>query len=511
MKRLSKHDKIFIIYTVALSAIIFTTFFLNHIWADEGTHLLLSIFYKDLVTFVVETRTLSFKQLYQYGINYLISYPKLQIAYTPLFHMTTAVGFFLFGTSALVGRTVSLLYAAGAALIFYFLAKKFFEPRTAVIAAVLFSLSPIFLIYSSRAMMDSTVMFWLLASCYAFATALEKNSLKYYALTGFFTFLAALGKQMGTIVLLFYALVVFKNPLKIKNWSMQNLKKSFVVLFIFAMLFLPYLYAMSLIGGIKLNELVAVGYASEQGEPTSLADYNFWLYYLYKPLTISPLMPLLLLALAFYCYNKKDHWQQMLLFFAIFYICITIIPNKELRFSQFFMLPAYVAGAYYVGRMKRFSIAIIAAYLLVSTAVFLPRIVQYPTEKIAEFISKNNKHGGNVAVLSEDEPLYSSSLMWHMRMLDSEKNTRFYRSCIFDQQNRTEIISMLKENNIYFVVYSSWSGDKTIEKIADKLDLKFKLDVGGYETKVYSYKDFAYKDVKKCNFICLTKEAVCTS
>jgi len=512
MKKLSKYDKIFIIYLAILSAALFSTFFFNHVWADEGTHLLLAIFYKDLANYIIQTHTISFNRLYQFGINYLISYPKLQIAYTPLFHMTTSAAFFLFGASAIVGRTVSLLYAAGSALIFYLLAKKFFEPKTALIAAVLFSLSPIFLIYSSRAMMDSTVMFWLLASSYAFATALEKNNLKYYVLTGFLAFLAALGKQMGGIVLLFYVFIIFKNPLKIKNWNLQNLKKSFVVLFTFALFFLPYFYILNLVGGIKLNEMVAIGYASEQGEPTSLLDYNFWVYYFVKPLAISPMAPLLLLALAFYCYNKNKYWQPLLIFFTIFYICITIIPNKELRFSQFFLLPTYVTAAYYLSKMKKhFSLILISAYLLISATVYLPLLVSYPTEKIVQFIYHNNKSGGNVAFISEDEPLYSSSVMWHMRLLDGEKNIRFYRACAFDKMNRTEIISTLNNNNIYFIIYSSWSENGNIEKIKDRLDLKMEVDEGGYKTLIYTYKDFSYVDATKCNFICLTKEMICAS
>ena len=65
--KISLYDKIFIIYIIALSAILFSTFFFNHIWADEGTHMLLAIFYRDLISYMFRTHTISFDQLYKIG------------------------------------------------------------------------------------------------------------------------------------------------------------------------------------------------------------------------------------------------------------------------------------------------------------------------------------------------------------------------------------------------------------------------------------------------------------
>jgi CRISPR/Cas system endoribonuclease Cas6 (RAMP superfamily) len=148
--------------------------------------------------------------------------------------------------------------------------------------------------------------------------------------------------------------------------------------------------------------------------------------------------------------------------------------------------------------------------VVVSYFVFAPSIVPYPTNQIADFIYQNNKQGGNVAFFSDNEPLYSSSVMWYVRTMDESRGIRFYRSCVFDQKNETEILSIMKDNNIYFVIYSSWSENKNIDKIKDRLDLK--LEVGGseYKTLVYTFKDFEYKKIDKCNFICLTKEVICT-
>lgn len=509
--KLSKYDRIFIIYLIILSTVLSSTFFYNHIWADEGTHLLLAVFYKDILSYALQTHTLSFHQLYNYGINYLVSYPKLQIAYTPLFHITTSLAFFVFGASEFAGRFVNLIYTIGSFSIFYLLVKRFFDQKTAFISALLFSLSPISLIYGSRAMMDFTSIFWLLASLYVFSLAEKNNKLKYYATAGFFAFLSALGKQMGAIVLLFFAVMILKNPFKKVNWNLGNFKKLFILFLTFSMFFLPYLYLMNLVGGLKLNELVAIDYASEQGEPTSILDYGFWLFYISKPITLSPAMPILLVSLFFYCYKKNSHSKPLLLFFLIFYICLTLIPNKELRFSQFFMLPAYVAASHYLNKTKKyFAIILILCYVLVSYFVFVPSIVSYPTNQIADFIYQNNKQGGNVAFFSDNEPLYSSSVMWYVRTMDESRGIRFYRSCVFDQKNETEILSIMKDNNIYFVIYSSWSENKNIDKIKDKLDLK--LEVGGseYKTLIYTFKDFEYKKTDKCNFICLTKEVICT-
>jgi hypothetical protein len=256
---------------------------------------------------------------------------------------------------------------------------------------------------------------------------------------------------------------------------------------------------------------VAIGYASDQSEPTSLLDYNFWLYYVYKPLAIFPLAPLFLVSLAFYVYKKNSNWEPLLFFFLIFYLCLTIIPNKELRFSQFFLLPTYITASYYLNKLKRhFAIIAILLYALFSFLMFLPGIVSYPTKDISQYIYENNKQGGNVALFSEDEPLYSSSLMWYTRLLDNNRNIRFYRSCVFENKNETEIVSLMKENNIQFVIYSSWSSEVMIEKIKNRLQLEKEIVSNDYKTQIYVFKDFSYSNNKKCNFVCLTKEMICS-
>jgi hypothetical protein len=99
LEGLNKYDKIFILYLVFLFIFLFLTFEFNSLLADEGTHLLLSAFYKDLIFNILQTRNFSFNHAYEFGIRYLVHYPKLQIAYPPLYHLTTAIVFSLFGLS----------------------------------------------------------------------------------------------------------------------------------------------------------------------------------------------------------------------------------------------------------------------------------------------------------------------------------------------------------------------------------------------------------------------------
>lgn len=476
--------------------------------SDEGTHLLLSVFYKDLITNIIQTGDLSFESMYQYGINYLVYYPKLQIAYPPLYHLTTALGFSIFGLSESIGRLVNILYAIGTFTLFYIIIRKYFNSKIAFVSSLLFSLSPFALFYSTRALQDFTVLFFLLLSVYIFSKALEKRQLRFFVLAGFTAFLAAMGKQMGGIIIFFYLFYLI--------WKKYPWKNIIVVFLAFLIPLIPYLLILNSVGGFDINKMVAIEAAAIQGEPTSIFNPYYWTQYLITPVYFAPFIPILLLFFFFYIYQKKPYWKEILLWFLLFYFLLSLIPNKEPRFSQFFMLPVYLTAGYYLVKLKIKQIkpkimlsVFLLGYLIISLLIFIPTMQYYPSKEISEQVFEKTK--GNVALFSEADPFFSSVLMWHIRTLDKDKNIQIFRACIFNNKNQEEILEIIKKNNIYYIVYQTWN-PRDIEQIKPYLNLEDRVINYNLTTETYVMKDFTFKKQEKiCNYICLTKEKLCKS
>lgn len=517
-----KYDKILFAYLFILGVFLFLTFPFNSLVADEGTHLILSVFYRDLIFYLFETGDFSFDNAYNYGINYLVHYPKLQIAYPPLYHLTNALAFTLFDISETVGRVVNSLYALGSFLLFYLIIKKFFNPKTALLSTFLFSFSPLSLYYSSRAMQDFTMFFFLLLSVYIFSfaikhiTKISRRSFLLFSLVGFTVFLAAMGKQMGGIVIFFFLIILAYRFLKQKNKKPIALNST-VLLCAFLIPLIPYLIVLEAVGGFEINKLVAIGYAYDQGEPTSLFDPYFWVWYPVNASLHAPFTPLFLLVFIFFIYRKEKYWKPLLLWFLVFYVSLTLIPNKEPRFFQIFFLPAYLVAGLYLTRIKTagkqlFLPAFLLSYSIISLFIFVPTIQYYPSKEISQQTFSLLPKNANIALFSEADPLFSSVIIWNIRVLDEDKNIQIFRACIFDNKTKEEILQTLKENNIHTIVYQTWNPNPKINEIKNNIQLTSTITLNNFTTEIYTVKNFtAVKREKICNYICLTREKVCST
>lgn len=525
--KLHKEDKIAIIYLASLFIFLFFTFKFNSLLADEGTHLLLSIFYKDLITHLLQTKDFSFQNAYLYGINYLVHYPKLQIAYPPLYHLTVAFAFSIFNISETVGRVINLIYAIGSFLLFYLIIRKFFNPKTALLATLLFSFSPFSLFFASHAMQDFTMFFFLLLAVYIFSIAMQflnklsKCYILLFALTGFSAFLAAMGKQMGGIVIFFFLIILAYQFTRQRKYRKPIVINMLALSLAFFLPLVPYLIILSAVGGIEINKMVAIGYATEQGEPTSLLNSYFWLWYLIKASVHAQFTPILLLIFVWFVYKKQKYWNFLLLWFLVFFITLTLIPNKEPRFSQLFLLPTYATTGLFLEKLttsfkkKRLIgnfllIIFLLFYFIVSLSTFIPTIQYYPSKELSHQIFYLLPKNANIALFSEADPLFSSVVMWHIRTLDKDKNVQIFRACIFNNKTPEEILQAIKENNIYAIVYQTWNPNPQLENIKNELKLASKVTSYNFTTEIYIVKNFVSKEREKiCNYICLTREEIC--
>jgi len=496
----------FIAYIIVLSLLLASTFSYNYMFSDEGTHLLLSIFYKDLIS-NLPSLGFSYQNAYDYSIDYLVHYPKLQIAYPPLYHLTNASVFSLTGPSLFVARAVNLIFFNLTLVVFYILIKKYFTEKISFLTTLIFSLSFYSLFYASRAFQDFISFFFFLSSILVFSKAMETKKIKYFLLLSATSALSILGKQTSWILVIFFIFyIIYKNGIK------TGTKQLIPFILFLIILLTPYMLILKSVGGFEINKIVAIGYAGQQGEPTSVLDPNFWLYFLIQPTYVAPFTILFVAVLAIYIYKKEKYWKEFLIFFLVFYISLSLIPNKEVRFSQLYLLPAYIAASVYLARLKNRLLipAFLIVYILVSAAIFYPTLKPYPQQQLAEHLYSDTPSGASIAFFSDDEPAYSSAIMATLLHLDKNRTAVTIRSCVFGNKTKEDILKVLDEANTYFLVYSSWSKEKSIELIKGNIEKSFSVAENNLTTDVYIYKNFQNKKPEKpCNYICLTGEKIC--
>jgi hypothetical protein len=288
-------------------------------------------------------------------------------------------------------------------------------------------------------------------------------------------------------------------------------KNALIITTTFALVALPYIAILSATGGMDINVTVAKFYAEARGQPLSYLDPMFWLYYLVYTPTAAPFFPILLLGFVYYAWKRQKLSKEMMIFLLVMYVCISLVPTKELRFSEMFMLPVYAAVGVLLNTLKRkaIPIAFIAAYLVVSIFLILPTVTYYPVQDIADRMVPNMPAGSSIAMLSDDAPLFSSVLMWYVRLADKDMEHAVYRPCAFDNMTAEQINEAFKEGGVYYVVYSEWSAHRSIELIRNELEPAFSVTEGGKTTGVYTYKEFT-PQTRNCNYVCLTEEQVCS-
>ena len=486
-RNLSIYDKSVLLYIAIYFVSVLAFSSLSSVGADEGTHSLLALFYKDLATSVIENRAISFQKMYDFGISYLVHYPKLQVFYPPLYHIITGFVFYnVFGVSIFASRLCNLAFVALSLLIFYHISKKLSNEKAALIAVLLLSIFPETLLNATRAMTEFTTVFFILCSLFFFLKSLKSNRWRDYLLVSFFIFLSVLSKQPGGITAVVYFVLLIAE---------KRFKQAFVLLAFTALLLLPYAALIIGINGLQLGETIYTRYAFES------MDWGFFIAF--------PFMLFLFFAFFVYLYKSKDKNKKMLgTWFFVFFIGIMLISFKS-RYFIYFIIPTLIVAGEMLSKINfKLILVFMVLYTTLSLNMVLPTVYYYPVEGLAKEIYGKAPSGSGVAMLTEsDYPFYSSALIFHLSALDGGKSLFFYRSCTFSGKSGQEIIDFFNKNNVYFVFASAdAAGYEEIGKIRGAV-----TNVAGVDG-LYVYSNFKYSEKNEfCNFVCLTNEPICTA
>jgi 4-amino-4-deoxy-L-arabinose transferase-like glycosyltransferase len=493
MKFLENNKEVLLI---ALVFFIINISLVNTIYsADEGTHVLLSLFYKDLMTFVPSH--LSFSEIYNYAINYLVHYPKLSVYYPPLFHIAGALLFFI-NSGYFTLTALSLTFATLAIVFLYFLTLTFTKSKKiAIIASILLTVSPIVFVYSIQALTETVLLFAAICVLYLWYNYIENSKGNVYLLTLLSIILVFAKQHMILIFLVLFAYtLIYKKAKKIII--------PFVIIGTVFGIYLFGLYKLGVLQSMFTSSLVA---ATEKDPTfTTLAG---WLFYpktlIFNYITI----PFALLGFVemYKWFKSKKEWQILLLMlFFITLIFFIFVPNKDPRYILPAIIPLVIATASLMSRYLKnnyylLAIAIYGIFVLFATVNMAPQ-ASYG------FLSVLEKPG-NIGIISESSSMYSSNMM-ALYALNHPMDRVFYRPCaFFDNKTLLEDVRYA----IVVVPFDKAYQDQYNESInyAQNNDLFQKVyehSENGISTYVYENQNYVISDTK-CNFVCIKQESVC--
>ncbi len=486
----------------------------SSIESDEGTHLLVSVFYKDVMKYALTHPSIS--AIYKYGLTYLTYYPKVTIYYPPLIEATRGLLFGILGESYILGRLVTIVITALFILMLYkFSMFLYKEEKVAILTVLIFASIPIVIYLGRSTLLDLPVGFFTGLTAYMYLRAYKSGKKKDYLTAGFTMFLGFMVKWF--IGLLAIALFLY--------WMTENRKHLKYLLYsfvLFGVLSLPYVYLMFKLGVVQPlfqpQGAFFAGYGEGDPQFTSIAG---WLHYgilINRWYFVFPLSILLILSLIFYFKNKSPHWKFFTIWILVFYTYLTISPNKDHRYIIDLITPLVLMfGVFSYELAKKFGVKFIAifAILLVINAsmAFKSYAIKFnPTydQEVADFLLQNKEP---FYLTSETTAIYPSYLMFNL--VKEGEFVKSYRYCLLEKS--TDFSQTLYGYGIKWVVHDPLRKTITIDpKMANVMDMLKENNLVEFERKIgdieiYRFKYYDGHEPPRCNYICLLRNTVCVN
>jgi hypothetical protein len=471
---------------------------------DEGTHATLALFYRDLLS-AAPTLNWDPQTINEFGINYLIHYPKLTITYLPLYHLTLAP-LLAISASIMTGRLLSLAYFALTMLLPYWIGNRYFGgPRSGLLAAVLFASLPAAWWGTYRVSIDWAAYLMCFASIGAYITALNRRDLRWYAAASVLAYFALLSRIFAVfpiVSMLLHAVI----------WGPRPRAPRLLALAIpFAILAVPTFLAFNYFGGLEASKFVA---AEAAEAPWSIGGplapfYYIWIY----PLETFGLGLLVIAAAALSLRGRIEQIDLFLLIWlAISYVALT--PFQNPRYVVFILMPVILLAARWFATLPKARWPLVS--LLVIALLLIPVWNTYTEvtsgssqlaaeRQLATFINENP---GNIGILSE-EPIFSSVYIWYASASDPEKLHSVYRPCFFSTFQGVNMTNETAANGLSTLVATRGGTNYQVLGQLVSGPPALSIEVGNETIEVYKIE--VTKPAQICNMICLTNQYLCTN
>ena len=401
-------------------------------------------------------------------LNGLITPYPYGYGHPPLGWMQIAVwvqltgGFFTFGNALNSGRVLMLLYAIGGSLLVYLIVRRMAGScSSGLLAMILFSLSPLSLVYQRQVFLDNISTFWLLLALYLIVAS---NSRLSYIVFGAFSFgVSILSKE---VFLLFTPVVIYaawlyttkyqrKFVLVTFTYTIVALGSCFLLMAILKDELFPYSWHLPWDHHPHLSLLDTLVQQVQRGQSEGEFSDSWYAW------THGDFL-LMVLSIAAPIYNLIAGWwnrkQLLLSLFAISYWILLIRGGVVLSFYIIPMIPlvainaiiAFTSIATWLGKLVRFGL-VPALLIFAIIGVIVPydlqhaeiAFTQHPTSAQTDAMVwvRNNVPHNDVIVIN-------SYLYMDLRQPDSEgvgdgatfPNAHIYWNIAYDPELYTGLL-----------------------------------------------------------------------
>lgn len=456
--------------------------------SDEGTHLTLGLFYKDLISNLKNFR--SFNDMIKFTINYMVKYPKISIFNPPLYHLILAFIFFL-KESLLVARSLSIFLTILTSFFIYRLSYVIFEDKKmSLISSIAFLIFSVIFYEAGRVMVDITqALFFTIVLAY-YVELKKRNKITVRNL--FFLAILLCLNYMAKFFSVLLPIIIFIDSIFINK---KFFYKILVSLLLSVIIFSPYILLYYDFG----FHLVSFGKAVET-HGNSLMYFDVFRNF---GVILGTLMAPSIIYFLFK--NKKN--KLILIWLIVTFILLFYMKNKDPRFG-FILMPIYAMsfGYSYVAIEKKIKnkniIAGILILILFSQLIYdlyLGIEKSYQVEELLTSVEDN----GNILLLS-DKPVYYSVFVFYAALHKIQNNV--IPSCVFWKYNLTN--SFLKEWGVRYVI--DQNNTLTKEEM-NSLGLKMKKEIKSNDVTFILLENKNSVNKVDCSFVCALGGKLCSN
>lgn len=354
-------------------------------------------------------------------------------------------------------------------LVVYLFSKKMFNKSVALYSAILLSLIPIHVIYSSQIMTDAVVTLFISLTFLFFWKGFEENHKLSKVLFGVFFALSLLSRYTTlwiAPIFLIYFLIRDKSLIFMKD---RHFWYSVISFFIFLIpLFIYGFFTYGNILGAFLHGFEASSYWG------GIQDLSFFLEY-WKDI-FSVVGVIFLLSLLYLLYNGEIRNKQvylLLIWVCFFFIVASSMPHKEDRFILPIIPPICIIASLFLDKLKKGKTLLLILIILILTFSLFQRFSltyqnSYTDKNLCFFEANNfiNKLNNEVLVVTDESPIV---------YYYSKKETMFYPGN-WDTDYMLNLVNKSYTNISVMILFSDF--DMSLDnpknmRIKDDLEINF--------------------------------------
>jgi 4-amino-4-deoxy-L-arabinose transferase-like glycosyltransferase len=267
--------------------------------------------------------------------------------YPPLYDAATAVSFQAFGTSLFSARLISALFSVFSLGAVFELAYSMYNGKTALLSAVLLGIMPGYFWLSRLALLETILLFFVMAALLCFFRWLQNRQDKYLVLAGLAVGLGLLTKYQAIVavaIMILSLLLLVRGQIK-HAFSRFSLLVVAAVLVVTPWIVIAYqVYASKIFSqwlyALQIGNPEKSVYSSRYPSPIFYLIDIVWPYRNFHPISIFLYIAGLAgLVILVWRHNKSDKFT--LIWFASILVFFSLIDNKEWRY----VLPLFPALA----------------------------------------------------------------------------------------------------------------------------------------------------------------------